>query len=341
MAATIQEIATRTGLSKPAVSQILNNKPGYKAETRERVLKAAAEMGYRPNEAARAITSGRFGCVALVLGTDFNRSNIPPPFLRGVHDALAKSDWHLTFTMLPDEQLGTEQGLPKILRHWFADGLLLNYTHRIPVHMQELIEKYKLPSIWINSIQKADCVHPDDRGAGEMATQHLLNAGHKDIALVDYSHPLEELSTLHYSATDRMGGYQEAMKAAKLASRVIRPATSNIPGGRVEQIKAWLSRPDRPTAAVVYGNHDGIVLYHTACLLNIKVPEELSIVSFDDAPFELLGRRFSMCQVPSYDVGFEAIELLRKKIEAPVKALPPRALPFTWVHGETIAKPCR
>ena len=338
MAATIQQIADHTGLSKPAVSQILNNKPGYKAETRERVFKAAADLGYRPNEAARAITSGRFGCVTLVLGTDFERSNLPPAFLKGVHDSLVLYDWHLTFAMLPDEQLTTDQGLPKILRHWFSDGLLLNYTHRIPPHMQDLIEKYKLPSIWINSMQKADCVYPDDRAGGHLATEHLLKAGHRAIAFVDYSHTADALHYSHYSTHERLRGYQEAMKAAKVPARVIRSeAPTSV--SRVERIQEWLSKPDRPTAVITYGNGDAIAVYHTARTLGLKIPEQLSIVSIDDASFSLFDKRLSTALVPAYKMGFEAVELLKKKIESPAKAIPPRPVPFDWEAGETLARP--
>src|SRR6185369_16509410 len=91
MPVTIKEIAERSGLSIPTVSQVLNNKGHrYRSETCNRVLKAVRELGYRPNSSARAMRMGRFNCVALLLSTESYRSFLPNELLRGIHDGVAE-----------------------------------------------------------------------------------------------------------------------------------------------------------------------------------------------------------------------------------------------------------
>ncbi|HYG75210.1 MAG TPA: LacI family DNA-binding transcriptional regulator [Planctomycetota bacterium] len=130
MPVTIREIAERSGLSVPTVSQILNNKGHrYRSETCKRVMKAVRELGYRPNSFARAIRMGRFNCVALLLSTEKSKSFLPNELLRGVHDGVAERDYHMSLTALPDEKLTSQGFVPKILTQWSADGLLIKLSH--------------------------------------------------------------------------------------------------------------------------------------------------------------------------------------------------------------------
>src|SRR6185295_16580276 len=186
MPVTIKEIAERSGLSVPTVSQVLNNKGHrYRSETCKRVLKAVRELGYRPNSSARAIRMGRFNCVALLLSTERHKSFLPNELLRGIHDGVAEHDYHMSLTVLPDDKLTSQGFVPKILRQWMADGLLINYHVDVPQRMIELIHEHGIPSVWINTKQKSDCAFPDDLGASREATEKLLALGHRRIFYAD------------------------------------------------------------------------------------------------------------------------------------------------------------
>src|SRR5690349_18023437 len=108
MSVTIKEIAQHTGLSIPTVGNVLGRSAGrYSQATRQRVMKAAQELGYRPNSSARAMRSGKIGCAALVLSRSHPSilSHIPLGLLDGLDDELAQHNMHLTVSRLTDEQL--------------------------------------------------------------------------------------------------------------------------------------------------------------------------------------------------------------------------------------------
>ena len=170
MKVTIRQIAARTGLSPITVSRVLGDKSDkHRPETRERVLRAAEELGYRINTAARAISTGRFGSVALLMSTEGSFSYLPGPLMDGIQEVLEEQDLHLTVARLSDEKLTDAEYVPQILREWTADGVLINYHFHIPGRLIELVRRYNVPSIWINSKQECNSVHPDDFGAGRRA----------------------------------------------------------------------------------------------------------------------------------------------------------------------------
>ena len=143
----MKQIAEHLGLSLPTVSQVLNNRGQLRPETRRRVLRAAVKLGYRPNTAAKAISTGRFNCIALLLGADPLSGYLNRDMIEGIHDALADRNMHLTITKLPDQKLTDDGYVPKMLRESMADGMLINYKANIPPGMVELIEEDRLPAI--------------------------------------------------------------------------------------------------------------------------------------------------------------------------------------------------
>ena len=165
MKPSLKQIAAQAGFSFQAVSQALNGTGALKGATRSHILEVARRMGYRPNGFARAIRTGRFGNVGLLLSTVKLFSYLDDEFLDGVHDALSERNYHLTVSKLPDAELTSGERVPKLLREMAVDGLLVNYTHSIPRDMIRLLKAHGVPSIWVNSKQNADCVYPDDAAA--------------------------------------------------------------------------------------------------------------------------------------------------------------------------------
>ncbi len=331
---TLDEVARAAGVSRNTVSRALSGKTKElwpsTARRVERIRRIAAEMGYRPNSAARAMGRGRFGCAALLLSTVPGRSTLPDRLLDGIHDALAQRDMHLALAKLPDETLLSEDLAPKVLRELMVDGFLINYNREIPAEMTDLIEEQQVPAVWINCKRWADCVRPDDLGGGRAATEHLLALGHRRIAYVHYSPPG---SPEHYSEVDRQAGYEAAMAEAGLEPRLLRPAECGERDGRLAWTRELLSRSDRPTGIVAYAY--GALVNHAAAIAGLRVPEDVSVISFAHRPEEQLGRRATTMVVPAGAMGEAAVEMLTDKLAAPRVPLPSRALPVALVPGET------
>jgi len=327
---TIKQICERTGLSKPTVAQILSSRGDkYKQETRDRVLAAAEELGYRPNSSARAVSIGRFGCLALLSSVNASNSPLSGGALNGIQDAMSEHDLHLTLTRMSDESLTDEEVVPKILRQSLADGLLINYQLKIPAGLTELIDRHAIPSIWLNTRhQDHDCVTIDDHEGARQATEYLLGLGHRRIAFAGHG-------TSHYSLGERHSGYIQAMNGAGLTSRYAY-RHSGVKGW-IEEANLLLSGQERPTAVITYDLFTARPILFTALSLGLRVPEDLSIITFAEYADEdvATGRMLTIFKLPTQALGRTAVEMLLEKIDHPNRNLPNRLIPMTLMEGET------
>jgi LacI family transcriptional regulator len=343
MRITIEQISKRAGVAKSTVSLVLSGK-ARKARISEAMIehvsRAARELDFRPNSAARATVTGRFNCALLLLSTDRLVSNMPSQMVDGIHDALMAHGMHLAIAKLPDDKLTQPAYMPKFLSEQMADGLLINYHFGIPPDMERLIREDTIPSVWINSKREADCIYPDDFEAGLRATQLLLRAGHRKIAYADYSHGKDD-QTVHYSAQDRRAGYEQAMQQAALPVRVIQELEHVQSGRRMDHARRWLAGDDRPTAIVSYADRTAGPICAAALSLGIQVPQELSMVTMSDVPFGTAGPLMTTMLVPQRELGHQAAEMLLEKLKHPDRALPCRRVRFDMETGNTVSAPPR
>jgi len=340
MSTTIKEIAQRSGMAVQTVSEILNGKGGrYRIKTQERVKQAAKDLHYRPNAAAKAMRSGKFYCAALLLSTEEGRSNLPQELLGGICDELAEHDYHLTVARLPDAHLENEELVPKILRQWLSDGLLVNYSAKIPPHLIEMVHRSSGPAVWINSRQKSDCVYPDNFAAAKTVTKYLLSLGHKKIAYVDYAGG-NSAQTIHFSRPDRHAGYEQAMRDAALTPRFMGPDYPVHRRDRVNVSSQWLSEKDPPTAILAHTRTVAWPIIEAARNLNLRVPGDLSIASFADSErIDDTGTMLTTINIPNYEIGRVAVKTMLEKIEYPDRIIPPQAMEMSLMIGETTAPP--
>ncbi len=325
-------------MSPVTVSHVLNPKRRhrFRKETQERVLEAARELGYRPNAAARAMSTGRFGVVALLLSTDQGRSFLPDELLNGIHDAAAEGGFHLNISKLPDAKLTDEGFVPRILREWMVDGLLINYTDRIPGELIRLVRENQIPSVWINSKMEADCVRPDDFDAAREATKRLLELGHRRIAYADLVHGNAELGEAHYSVSDRQAGYEAALAGAEATGRIVRRERHLCAKEKMPVMCELLTGDERPTAILSYGWVEALTALIAAREVGLRVPEDLSIACIATGHIDdFAGIRLSAVRLPEEQVGSRAGEMLIEKIDRPTTPLPPVALPGRWLDGDT------
>ncbi|MCD4825766.1 MAG: LacI family transcriptional regulator [Phycisphaerae bacterium] len=345
--ASVAEIARKAGVAVSSAYEILANPEHsrYQEKTRRLVMEASRELQYRPHAAARAIRTGRFDCVTLLLSTQHTHSYLPNRLLYGIHDELGKQDIHLAVTRLPDEKLVNEGYIPKILRYQMSDGLLINYTNFLPARMKEIVDHSGLPATWINVKRESDCVYPDNFSAGCEATEHLLKMGHRRIAFLDYLFGWEDLHGTHFSLTERCGGYEQAMRQAGLQPRVIRPDSGRVPPGEeLAYTQHWLNEPDRPTAVVVYWVASALPVLQAAWASGLRVPQDLSIITFNSESFggNLLrdsGLYITSMIEPELEMGKTATRMLMKKIKKPSDTLPAEILDFKLEELGTCCPP--
>jgi len=330
MQITIKNIAAHAGISFQTVSRILNGKgEAHSQETRERVLAAAQELGYRKHSSAKAMRHGRFDSVALLLSEIDHLSLLSLRLRVGIMDELATHEQNLILARLPDVSLTSAEKVPRILRELTADGLLINYNDAIPAKMIELITTHRMPAIWINSLHDADCVFPDDREAARIATRHLIANGHQKISYLHWS-------ASHYSNAHRQQGYTETMEQAHFETRSIMTFDIHKNFASLAPTLTWLLGQERCTAFVCYSPEVATQLFYLSALVGLRIPDDFSLVTFADAPHTHLNIQCDTAVLPYYEMGQEAVRMLMEKIDDPAVSLEPRILLPTLQTGATV-----
>ena len=298
---TSKDVATAAGVSQALVSTVLNgskNNIGASAEVRRRILETAVSMGYHANPAARAIISGRFGNVALLLGDKASRNFIPGALFDGIVDTLKEAGDYLSIVRLSDEDLSQSETIPNVLSHVYADGLLVNYNYDVPHEVQENIVHYRVPAIWINSVHMSKCVFPDDADAANRLVDHFLSAGKRRIAYVAFPGK-------HHSVTRRREGYLQAMAAAGLP-----PLCIDLKLGQ----PVFLKKDALPEVILAYATKDLQYVCDELVLRGVLPGRDIQVGTIADAPFLFLGRKHPTVVLPQYKIGVTAVHELMKCI---------------------------
>lgn len=330
---TIADVAAASGMSLPAVSQILNHKGSYRAETRERVIAAARRLGYHPNANARAMVNRSFGCYALVLSSRPSSSLLPQGLAEALDEALSRRGLHLILARLPDEQLTDPGYVPKILNHVMADGLIINYNAGVPQAMVELIATHQVPAVWLNSLQTSDAIRPDDHGAGAAAARLLLAAGHRRLGWVDFTcGPAEE--AMHYSFAHRRDGFRVTALAAGVRVQHLGQDGGVPRAERLDFMRGILTAGRRPTALACYGSHEAEVVCAAALAEGLEIPRDLSLVTIADRVYAFAGREIDTLCIDGAAIGRLAVERLAALV-AGGSPQPPDAMPL-----EHLARGC-
>jgi DNA-binding LacI/PurR family transcriptional regulator len=324
-------IATRCSVSRSAVSQILSGKgAAFSEDLRRRVEAAATELGYRPNQGAYAVKTGRFQAVAMLL----DRScYLPPRLLASFAAACEHAELHLIVAACSDEQLLDEA--PRPLKVLLADGIIINRIAAPPPAVVRRIHALPIPACWINQRLGSRSVHPDDRAAAGTLVDALVARGHTAIAYSQIT-----ASRDHYSSQDREAGYRAAMGRHGLAPWIL-PAVGVVEAGaeRVRLARAHLLATPRPSAVVCYSGRAAYAYHLAALSLSIAVPAQLSIVAhleahqLDDTGVQLAGvlqpwdelARRTIERATGLDPALEDLAIPYQPFEARDTAAPPSA----------------
>lgn len=336
-----RKIAEKAGVSPQTVQRVLtrplrDRRPSIVKRT-ELIRKLAGELNYRPNAAAMAVSTGRFRSVSLLVGgagRDRGYGWMPRSLIGGLADALQAHDHTLSVAELDDAQFTSDGFLPRALRMWSTDGLIINYISKVPPELLDLIDRHEIPNVWTNFHSRFNCVHPDDALAGRMATEHLLTLGHRRIGYIGWCS-----ANGHYSERDRLAAYNQVMNRAGLEPRVVlldQGAIDRLQDGDYER---YLRRLDRPTAVVAYAKVDVTRLLLAATRLGLSVPRDLSIISFDDEWDNAMDRFPGTCVLNRFaEVGRLAAEMLLTNLDTR-RPSEPLTVPPLKIVGHTCAAP--
>ncbi|MFV0432463.1 MAG: LacI family DNA-binding transcriptional regulator [Leucobacter sp.] len=301
-------MARLAGMSPASVSLILNDRPGSRlsAEAAERVRAAADELGYRPNPAAQSLRLGRTRTIGFV-SDRVTVTRYASAMIGGVLDA-ARSHGH---TVLITETGGDDLAeAVQELTDRRVDGLLIGLMAARMVDLPAIPNE--LPVVLVNGMSPDEqaTILPDERAAGESVARYLVDRGHLRIGIVgDLPGAVDDLRR---SATigDRFAGISAALSAAKIV-----PARIDVPDWLPEIGYEYAGRmldahPDL-TAIIVGNDNVAFGVYQAAGERGLRVPEDLSVISFDDEELAAYLRPgLTTARLPYDEMGRRGVEML-------------------------------
>ncbi|MEQ9461485.1 MAG: LacI family DNA-binding transcriptional regulator [Phycisphaeraceae bacterium] len=341
MSITIAHIAKQAGVSVGTVSRVLNgknkeNRPAV-AKRSEAIRRIAREHGYRPNQAARTVRTGRFGCVGFLSCCDPTADYFEVALLHGIQRGLAETGDRLLMCDLPMASFEDGAAIPQVFEEYSVDGLLIEYLYDMPRSTPRLISQLSVPYVWLNTKKAHNCVYPNDFAGGRLAAQHLLELGHTKIAYVSFH---EANGYIHYSVHDRCDGYTSAMQEAGLEPYRTLVTGGFVYGQGLEHARTLLASEDRPTAVICYERHETIAIWSAAMSLGLRVPEDLSLVCFgSDMMRNHTGLPVTTLITPFAEVGRTAVEVLTSEITTGKTIHATRAVPYTLECARSCAPP--
>ena len=274
----LEDVAARVGMSPASVSMVLSNAPGPSAATRERVLAAAAELGYRPDRTASLLARRRTHLVGvqMVVGSAFHAE-----LVEDLYEAAERQGYDVVLsavTRTRDERRATET-----LVDFRCEALIL--LGPVAPAAQLIALGRQLPVVVIGRRVAGDGVDvvrsADADGVGQ-AVDHLAGLGHRAIAYVDGGR-----GTI---ASDRRRGYRTAMRRHRLGDhvRVIAGDHTEAAGARAAG-QLLDERGSLPSAVVAYNDHCALGLLDTLSRAGVEVPAEVSVVGYDDSSLSRLA----------------------------------------------------
>ncbi len=308
---TLKDIANELGVSMGTVSRALKDYPGISEKTRKAVKALAKKLKYRPNPIALNLKSQRSKIIGVVCPKIFH--TFFSAVISGIMDA-ADKEGYTVILVQTNESYKKEVKEAKVLLQSPLEGLLVSSTFETVKydHIEQFLD-YGIPVVQYDRINdKLDTskIRVDDYEGAFKATQHLIDQGCKNIALVR--------GKLIPLIRRRLEGFQDALKANNFEfdeSMVIETKTSDIEEG-VKLTKELLKLPTRPDGVLSFADVTALGLMQGLKEQGIQMPKDIAVVGFNDSQMStLIEPSLSTVAQPGYKMGRQAADILFREIE--------------------------
>jgi DNA-binding LacI/PurR family transcriptional regulator len=296
------DVALSAGVSKSIASRVLNGDPGLlvRPETRERVLRAARELGYRPHAAARGLKRAETGALGLLVPPLTN-----PVYVRIIRGAFERA-LERDFVVLLVEDVDPHQAdrtAGRLVQAGRIDGLMIASAQ--PGHpLLRSVRRHGVPHVFVNRgvARSGRNVVIDEARASAAALGHLLKLGHRRIGHVAGPSSLD-------TARRRTSGFVDAAAVHGIEVKVAEADFGE--SGGAAAARELLGRRSDLTALYTSTLSQAVGVYHAAWQLGLDVPEELSLVGYDDMPLaEYLRPPLTTVRTPLAELGAAAVDAL-------------------------------
>ena len=315
----MRDVAEKAGVSIKTVSRVVNDQGEISEATRQRVLAAIAELGYRPSRVARALVTQSSCTVGLVVADISNP--FFPEVARGVLDTAQANDYNV-FLCNTGGDLKQELNTLHSLADLGVDGVIIHPTYKSQANLKSFVEHYR-PLVVVNfpfeHAGVSQIIVDNERGA-RLAVEYLIEQGHTNIGLLSgVPNPSSE-------RVRRIQGYRQALMAHDLPVEeawIVPVRTATVAGG-YETSRQLLAQYPEVSAIFAYNDLLAIGALKACRNLGRRVPQDCAIIGFDDIQLAgLVTPTLTSVRVDKYNLGQQAMTRLLAMLENPTAEFPP------------------
>ncbi|HXH33970.1 MAG TPA: LacI family DNA-binding transcriptional regulator [Plantibacter sp.] len=316
---TVSDVARAARVSKATAARALGDYGAVSDDVRDRVQAAAERLGYRPNALAKSMNTGKSNTIGVVIG------DIENPFFaratRGISDVARAAGFDLILAN-SDEELEAETAAIELLLDKRVDGFIVTPASSIETRSLQTVLAAGRPMVLLDRRAEgldAETVTADNAAGAAAATRRLLETGHERIAFIStVAHATPYVlgdDVVSSSVGDRIDGFTTALRQAGIAD----PASFVRLDARVlgiEQVaRDVLTGPGRVTAIIASDSLVGSAVFRTIRELGLRIPDDVSLVAFDDADWTTLTTPpITVVSQPIYELGAESARRLIAQI---------------------------
>ena len=317
MAVTIKDVAALAGVSPSTVSRTCKNNPSISEETKERVRKAMAELGYEPNFQASNLASQNSRTIGIILPASAKEVYENSFYLEAIQGIshYCNGRQYMTTIVTGQDEAEILNAVRSMSRSGKVDGFIILYSKKEDPVIDYLFNEGLLYILIGKATQYTNqtiYIDNDNLLAGREAAEYLYQLGHRRIAYLGSD------SSLMFSA-DRKAGYQLALASHQLP---VRPEycveVKNVSENNEEAIRGLLMQKDRQTAILVSDDILAVSLERVCLENHLAIPEDLSIISFNNSLFaRLTSPQLTSIDIGAGQLGSEAASQIINHIENP------------------------
>lgn len=310
----MKDVAELAGVSRTTVSFVINDRPdaNIPQETRDKVLTAVAQLGYRPNALAQGLRAKQTHTIGFI-SDEIATTPFAGDMIQGAQD-LAWEHNNIILLVNTGNNQDMKQTAADVMLQRQVDGIIYATMYHREVHPPESLKQ--VPTVLLDCFDAKHTfpsVVPDEVLGGKQATEYLLQKGHRRIGFVCDFSPVQ-------AKIGRLQGYQQALAqfGVDYDPDIVREGECFTSGGYKAAMEI-MQQPDPPTSLFCYNDRMAMGAYDALRKLGLSIPNDVAVVGFDNQEL-IAGHLYptlTTMQLPHYDMGKWAAQHLLHLIQHP------------------------